>query len=156
MRKTTYIINGDCFSSLPEFYEEIGNQLIPGVEWGRNLDALNDILAGGFGTPEEGFVLIWKHSELSRKHLGYPATVAYLERIWFRWGGKLSYEDMQEADKASLRRFHPDWTEQQLTEEAARYEEGYVSQYKQLEAARKEQGQRSLIGLSASSMNIPK
>jgi RNAse (barnase) inhibitor barstar len=140
MSKPIYIIDGDSFSSLPEFYEEIGNKLIPGVDWGKNLDALSDILAGGFGTPEEGFTLIWKHSELSRQYLGYPATATFLERAWSRWGGKLSYENVREADKAHLRRIHSDWTEQQLIEEANRYEGGNVSRYKRLEAARKGQG----------------
>ena len=41
----TYEIDGEHFSTLEAFYE------------GRNLDAFNDILRGGFGTPDEGFVL---------------------------------------------------------------------------------------------------
>jgi len=48
--------------------------LIPGADWGRNLDAFNDILYGGFGTPEDGFVLVWKNHELSRERLGYEET----------------------------------------------------------------------------------
>src|SRR6185369_17209859 len=53
--------------------------LIPGAEWGHNLDAFNDILRGGFGTPEDGFVLRWVNSALSRERLGYPETVRQLE-----------------------------------------------------------------------------
>jgi hypothetical protein len=53
--------------------------LIPGVEWGRNLDAFNDILRGGFGTPERGFVLRWLNSGSSREALGYAETARYLE-----------------------------------------------------------------------------
>ena len=48
---TTYEIDGNDFSTLDEFYDEITRVLIPGVSWGRNLDAFNDILHGGFGTP---------------------------------------------------------------------------------------------------------
>ncbi len=57
-----YEIDGTNFSNLDGFYAEIGRVLIPGVYWGRNLDAFDDILRGGFGTPEEGFVLVWKNS----------------------------------------------------------------------------------------------
>jgi RNAse (barnase) inhibitor barstar len=78
MRKT-YVIDGARFSSLEEFYDEISSVLIPGAYWGRNLDAFNDILRGGFGTPEGGFVLRWKNSRLSRRRLGYRETVRQLQ-----------------------------------------------------------------------------
>lgn len=54
--------------------------VIPGAAWGRNLDAFNDILRGGFGTPEGGFILRWLDSARSRADLGYPETVRWLER----------------------------------------------------------------------------
>lgn len=47
-----YEIDGSRFHTLEEFYDEIGTALIHGSPWGRNLDAFNDILRGGFGTPE--------------------------------------------------------------------------------------------------------
>ena len=47
-----YEIDGKNFSTLEEFYDEISRVLIPGAQWGRNLDAFNDILRGGFGTPD--------------------------------------------------------------------------------------------------------
>jgi hypothetical protein len=53
---------------------------LDGFWWGRNLDAFNDILRGGFGTPEGGFVLRWSSSERSRAVLGYEATVRWLEQ----------------------------------------------------------------------------
>ena len=74
----TYEIDGSRFSTLEEFFEEISEFLIPGVFWGHNLDAFNDILRGGFGTPEQGFRLVWKNSELSREKLGYSETVRQL------------------------------------------------------------------------------
>ena len=61
-RKRVYEIDGVDFTSLEGFYDEISKKLIPNVAWGRNLDAFNDILRGGFGTPREGFVLRWKNS----------------------------------------------------------------------------------------------
>ena len=66
----TYEIDGSRFSTLEGFYEEFTAQVIPGVNWGKNLDALNDILYGGFGTPEDGFTLRWKDSAVSREKLG--------------------------------------------------------------------------------------
>ena len=74
-----YEIDGTRFSTLEEFYDEVSSVLIPDVFWGHNLDAFNDILRGGFGTPEEGFKLIWKNSALSRQRLGYQETVRQLE-----------------------------------------------------------------------------
>ena len=53
--------------------------LIPKADWGHNLDAFNDILRGGFGTPEEGFTLRWLHHAVSKERLGYPETIRQLE-----------------------------------------------------------------------------
>lgn len=72
-------LHGDRFSTLEEFWNEIERTLIPGLSWGRNLDAFNDILRGEFGTPKGGFVLRWQNSSLSRERLGYPETVRQLE-----------------------------------------------------------------------------
>ena len=47
---------------------------------GGNLDALNDCLRGGFGTPEDDdFVIEWRSHAMSRVHLSYPETVRQLE-----------------------------------------------------------------------------
>ena len=73
-------IDGMTFSNLDEFYDEVSDKLIPNANWGRNLDAFDNILRGGFGTPSEGFVLVWKNSELSRERLGYPETIRQLEK----------------------------------------------------------------------------
>ena len=73
-------IDGAGFSTLDEFYDEISRKVIRGAYWGRNLDGFNDILRGGFGTPEGGFVLRWVNSGLSRERLGYAETVRVLER----------------------------------------------------------------------------
>lgn len=78
--KPVYEIDGGCFSTLEGFYEEISRVVIPGADWGHNLDAFNDILRGGFGTPEGGFTLKWRNSQLSQERLGYPETVRQLEK----------------------------------------------------------------------------
>lgn len=82
--KVALMIDGEQFSTLDEFYDEVSRKLIPGAEWGRNLDAFNDILRGGFGTPKEGFVLVWRSSGLSRDRLGYAETIRQLERRLLR------------------------------------------------------------------------
>lgn len=79
MNQQIYVIDGDNFTTLQGFYDEISRVLIPGAEWGHNLDAFNDILRGGFGTPEGGFVLRWENSALSRQRLGYAKTIKWLE-----------------------------------------------------------------------------
>ncbi len=82
MVKRIYILDGSNFSTLEEFWEEIGYVLmeIRNAPWGRNLDAFRDILCGGWGTPGEGFILRWNNSTLSRERLGYPETVRQLEK----------------------------------------------------------------------------
>lgn len=77
---TIYEIDGEHFSTLEEFYEEFRRVVIPDVDWVDNLDAFDDVLYGGFGTPDEGFVLRWKNHDVSRQRLGYPETVRQLEK----------------------------------------------------------------------------
>jgi RNAse (barnase) inhibitor barstar len=77
--KRIHEIDGNAFSTLEGFFEEVSRKVIPGFEWGKNLDAFNDILRGGFGTPEEGFIIQWKNSAVSRERLGYSETVRQLE-----------------------------------------------------------------------------
>jgi RNAse (barnase) inhibitor barstar len=74
---TTYEIDGERFSTLEEFFREI-DRVMHLSPWGQNLDAFNDILRGGFGTPEQGFTIRWKHHEVSKERLGYPETVRQL------------------------------------------------------------------------------
>lgn len=75
-----YVLDGTKITSLETFYREVSRVLIPDADWVRNLDAFNDILRGGFGTPPDGFVLRWTHSATSRANLGYPETVRQLEK----------------------------------------------------------------------------
>lgn len=73
-------IDGTRFDTLDGFWDEISARLIPGIKWGRNFDAFNDILRGGFGTPEGGFTLRWVNFQRSRETLGYAETVRWLEK----------------------------------------------------------------------------
>jgi RNAse (barnase) inhibitor barstar len=74
-----FVLDGDRITSLENLFDEISRVLIPGVEWGRNLDALNDVLRGGFGTPAKGFFLRWTNASVSKAALGYVETVHQLE-----------------------------------------------------------------------------
>lgn len=74
-----FILDGTKVSSLATFAEEFSRVVLPDYTWNGNLDAFNDILRGGFGTPEEGFVLVWRGSNTSRENLGYEQTVRELE-----------------------------------------------------------------------------
>ena len=67
-------IDGNEFDTLEGFYDAIGKVLIPGQSWGRNFDALDELLDGTFGTPIGGFVLIWKNSEISKARFGFAET----------------------------------------------------------------------------------
>lgn len=76
----TYVIDGDKASTWPELVKSI-NSFIPQSEWqGNSLDALDDILYGGYGTPDS-FVIVWDDSETSREALGYEATKSYYARL---------------------------------------------------------------------------
>lgn len=76
---TVYELDGRRFSTLEDFYTEVSRVLIPGADWGHNLDAFNDILRGGFGTPEGGFTLRWLQHAVSKERLGFPETIRQLE-----------------------------------------------------------------------------
>jgi RNAse (barnase) inhibitor barstar len=75
-----FVIDGSRFDGLGGFWNEVERVLIPNAKWGRNLDALADVLAGGFGTPTGGFVVRWVYAARSRELLGFPETARWLEQ----------------------------------------------------------------------------
>lgn len=85
MDKKTILLDGNEFSNLQSFYDAVENGLTKDLGWdmGRNLDAFNDVLRGGFGVYEYGepVRLIWLHSDKSRKDLGWDETVKYLSAM---------------------------------------------------------------------------
>ncbi|NUO76682.1 MAG: barnase inhibitor [Lysobacter sp.] len=77
--KTVIEIDGVDFSTLDGFFVHFEQRVLCGHHgWGRNLDAFNDVLRGGFGTPDGGFVLRWRHHALSMQRLGHAETVRQL------------------------------------------------------------------------------
>ncbi|MEU3626203.1 barstar family protein [Amycolatopsis coloradensis] len=73
-------IDGARFSDFDGFTREF-SRLLRDHTWRENLDAFNDILGGGFGTPDDGWVLRWLNSGLSRSALDYEATLRQREQL---------------------------------------------------------------------------
>lgn len=90
--KPTFDIDGLEFSTLEGFFNHVSSRIGTGPTWGRNLDAFNDILRGGFGTPEGGFVLCWNNHDISKRRLGYR---------------HLGYEETARQLRKRLERCHP-------------------------------------------------
>ena len=84
MNKQTIIINGNNFSDLESFYDEIDRVLTKDLDWdtGHNLDAFNDLLRGGFEVHEheEPIKLTWKNISKSKSDLGLETTKKWYER----------------------------------------------------------------------------
>lgn len=85
MERMKIVIDGEHFSTIEEFYDEMDKLLTKDLDWktGHNLDAFNDLLRGGFGVHKYGQPLdiLWIHADKSRNDLGYPATELYLQKI---------------------------------------------------------------------------
>ena len=76
--REVFIIDGRRFSNMAGFYDEVEQVFTCGLDWkiGRNLDAFNDILRGGFGRHEYG-------QPLRIKWLAYEKASAISEkRLW--------------------------------------------------------------------------
>jgi RNAse (barnase) inhibitor barstar len=73
MDKPKFVLDGKDFKTLEEFYDEITIIFSLPSWWGHNLDAFNDILRSDF-MPEQGYIIIWRNSQLSKQYLGYEET----------------------------------------------------------------------------------
>jgi RNAse (barnase) inhibitor barstar len=77
------ILNGNKFSDLESFYNEVDKVLTKNLnlKTGHSLDAFNDILRGGFGIHEyeEQIKIIWVNSLKSKNDLGFESTIQYLK-----------------------------------------------------------------------------
>ena len=82
MQPKTITIDGNNFNDIPSFYEEINRLFMSEQDWrmGQSLDALNDVLHGGFGPIEgnEPVTIVWRNFEKSSRDLGYDAMHAHL------------------------------------------------------------------------------
>lgn len=88
MERMKIVIDGNNFSTLEGFFDEIDRVLTKDLDWktGHNLDAYNDLLRGGFGVHdiEQPLEIHWINSEKSRRDLGYPAKEQLLQNIYNR------------------------------------------------------------------------
>lgn len=79
------IFEGKRIVDMESFYDEAGEKLTLNLGWkpGRNLDAFNDLLRGGFGRFETGspVKLTWKDHAQSREGLGKAATLIYMDEM---------------------------------------------------------------------------
>ncbi len=73
-----YVLDGERFDTLEEFYAEVGRVFAYGKPWSENLEALNILLHGGIRQIPKEFRLVWRHAKRSRQCLGYPETVRQL------------------------------------------------------------------------------
>lgn len=71
-------LNGAAIDDIPSFYDEINRVFMQGEDWqlGPSLDALDDLLYGGFGVLNgvDRAVLVWTDIERSRRALGLETT----------------------------------------------------------------------------------
>lgn len=85
MNKHIITINGDNFSDLETFYDEVDRVLTKDLSWqtGHNLDAFNDLLRGGFGVYEyeEPVKLIWTKFSNNKQTLGQELIDTLVEII---------------------------------------------------------------------------
>lgn len=83
MMKTrkTLTIEGRAVHDIATFYDEINRVFMPKEDWklGQSLDALDDLLYGGFGAIEgqEPVTLVWRDIERSKTALGHDATLDF-------------------------------------------------------------------------------
>lgn len=78
----TLILDGNAITDISSFYSEINRVFMADESWvlGESLDALDDLLRGGYGAlhGEEEITLGWTNIERSREALGEAATRAWL------------------------------------------------------------------------------
>lgn len=71
--RPTYVINGAKFKNSNGFFKHVEAVFTQGLSWeiGRNLNAFNDILYGGFGMHDcgEQIEVIWINLAKSREHM---------------------------------------------------------------------------------------
>jgi len=79
----TLTLDGTRIHDIASFYDAINRLFMADVDWqlGHSLDALDDMLYGGFGAldGDAPVTLVWTHFEQTRDALGIDATRAWLQ-----------------------------------------------------------------------------
>lgn len=141
MTKKTYIIDGDHFSNLEEFFEEISVVLIPDMVSCKSLDSFNDILRGGYGALEREFVLVWNNSHLSRLSLGYEITVAWKQGGLQRIMAGLSFDEVLKREDECIKRSFPNRDEGFYADKVKSFEKLFRILEHDVELAKERQGE---------------
>ena len=93
--KKILTIEGDAIDDIASFYDEINRVFMSQEDWklGPNLDALNDMLHGGYGAiGGEPITIVWRNMDRSRAVLGLDATRDFYRK-------KLMRPDIFDADR---------------------------------------------------------
>jgi RNAse (barnase) inhibitor barstar len=79
----SYVIDGDNFTTLEGFFDEVGRMLASRENWDRKtrLAALNDILSWPSLESGRPNTLIWKNSARSKERLGHGQMCRKLEQM---------------------------------------------------------------------------
>jgi ribonuclease inhibitor len=80
MKRKQCTLNGQTLRSLASFYDELSRKLSLPEHFGRNLDALWDVLS----TDVEGpFEIIWHHADASKKAMGkdFDVVLKLLQKL---------------------------------------------------------------------------
>ncbi len=81
MTPRTIEIDGTAIHGIPSLYAELNRVFMPDEEWtlGESLDALDDLLYGGFGVLDgaEPVRVVCKRADIAREALGIDATREY-------------------------------------------------------------------------------
>ncbi|EGV38399.1 barstar family protein [Neisseria weaveri] len=88
-------IDGQSIKESLDFHKQLSSQLKISQYYGRNLDALWDLLSMNIERP---LTLVWNNSQESKKYLGeeFDAIVEILDRvkrqdIFYNWQDKFNY-----------------------------------------------------------------
>ncbi|MEW2014188.1 MULTISPECIES: barstar family protein [Microbacterium] len=77
-----YVIDGARIAGIPDLYAQLNRLFMTGEDWrlGTSLDALDDLLHGGYGALAEDHSarVVWRDSARSRQALGVAETERWL------------------------------------------------------------------------------
>ena len=88
-------IDGSKIQDLTSLYKEFNDKLMPNEDWelGESLDALDDLLYGGFGeiNGNEAIRFVWTDFERMKELFGYDFTLNFYQN-------KLKYPEVFKAE----------------------------------------------------------
>jgi RNAse (barnase) inhibitor barstar len=73
-------LDGRRCTSLEAFYAEVGRALCGGAAWGESIEALGEVLRGGWGPEPVPLRLVWRDAERARRALDHAEAARALTR----------------------------------------------------------------------------